>query len=120
MKIMINLMEQLMKAMGGGWSCMCIINEHNIYSIWCKNKTLIYWPKVGKFEILRGNVIESTYCCRRKWTYEIYFWFANDLDGLNPTFEVHNYGNKTQVPFSLANLLSLLHLLISKTKEKNC
>ncbi len=50
----------------------------------------------------------------KKYTFDL----PIDLDGSNPTFEVHNYGNKTQVPFSLANLLSLLHLLISKTKEK--
>jgi hypothetical protein len=48
------------------------------------------------------------------------FDLSINLDGLNPTFEVHNYGNKTQVPLSLANILSLLHLFISKTKENNC
>jgi len=41
-----------------------------------------------------------------------------DLNDPNPICENHNYGNATQVPLSLANLLSLPHLHHKLPKAK--
>jgi hypothetical protein len=41
-----------------------------------------------------------------------------DLNDPNPICENHNYGNGTQVPLSLANLLSLPHLHHKLPKAK--
>ncbi len=41
-----------------------------------------------------------------------------DLNGPNHTCEVHNFRNGIQVPFLLANMSSLPHLLLRKTKGK--
>jgi len=42
------------------------------------------------------------------------------VDLNEPSFicEVHNFGNGIQVPLTLTNLLSFLHLLARKTKAK--
>jgi hypothetical protein len=41
-----------------------------------------------------------------------------DLNGPSFTCEVHNFGNGIQVPLTLTNLLSFLHLFARRTKAK--
>ncbi len=79
---------------------------------------LQYWPTVNRFEVLCGNVVDSTYYYIKNWIYGVILDLLVDINGHSYTCEVHNFGNGIQVHLTLIDLLSFLHLLAKEKKSK--